>query len=207
MPVVLEIGIVIVVVVAISLGGRIGLGRGQKGPVLVLKRFDIDESEESETCVSIVGRPQGLLAWLLSVMGLDDETSLTVYRSRVEFKSASLFGQSYQIAPLPSVATTCCSFAKPFGLLLMGVLSFVGGIIGAANDGGAGAFFLGLLFSVGFLVAYGLSKKMMISVESSGGAVMGLTFKRSVIENVAVDISKVKRSIEIINDLVCKSQR
>ena len=51
-----------------------------------------------------------------------------------------------------------------------------------------------------------LSKKMTISFETSGGMVMGLTFKRSVIENVAVDIQKARQAIEIINKNVINSQ-
>lgn len=51
------------------------------------------------------------------------------------------------------------------------------------------------------LVYYWLNKKI-ISIETFGGMTLGLSFKRSVIENVPVDITLATKAIRIINDKV-----
>jgi len=49
-------------------------------------------------------------------------------------------------------------------------------------------------------------KKMTMFIETSGGLIIGLTFKRSVIENVAVDIIKALKAISILHKKIVESQ-
>jgi hypothetical protein len=65
---------------------------------------------------------------------------------------------------------------------------------------------LGLIIGGAMLIAYYLSKKIVISLETSGGMVMGLSFKRSVIENVSVDIEQALRAILLVNQKVIEAQ-
>lgn len=176
-------------------GGSIRIG----GPTLVLRHFKIDESPSAQTPVEIIGRVPGLTAWLLTTMGFNAETTLKVSTTDVSFKSSSLSGETHQVVPLASVSSTHCGYSKPTGLLIIGALILIGGLI-------ARQFVVGLLLGGLLLLAYWLIKKITISVETSGGLIMGLAFKRSVIENVSVDIEQALKAIRIVNDSVVKSQ-
>lgn len=177
------------------------------GPILVLRKFIIEEDQSSNVLVDIVGRASGITAWLLTVIGLDAETSLKVTDKEVSFKSSSVSGQTHQVVPLPSVSSIHCGYSKSISYLILGAIVLLTSLFTVLDQGGGGAFFLiGLIIGGVFLVAYYLSKKIVVSVETSGGIVLGLSFKRSVIENVSVDIDKALKAIEIVNLTVIKSQ-
>jgi len=59
-------------------------------------------------------------------------------------------------------------------------------------------FFLALLWAVAFAVAYFLSKKILVQFETIGGTWFGLVFKRSIIENVTVDIERTRHAVVLI---------
>jgi hypothetical protein len=203
--------IVLAVVVLLLLGGglarRGGGGIHLSGPTLVLRRFKIDETSTADVLIDIVGRASGILAWLLTVMGFDAETSLKVTDKEVSFRSSSLLGQTHQVVPLPSVSSTHCGYSKPIGYLITGVLFLVGGILsGLGQRRGGAVMLIGLVIGGILLVAYYLSRKIVISIETSGGMVLGLSFKRSVIENVSVDIEQALKAIGILNQKVIGSQ-
>jgi len=145
------------------------------------------------------------MAWLLSILGFDAETRLKVTESEFSFKSSSLFGQIIQTAPLTNISSTHCGYSKPIWYLIIGGICIIVGIVGMVEKG-IGALIPGLIIGGIFLLLYWLSKKMTMSFETSGGMVMGLIFKRSVIENVAVDIQKAIQAIEIINKNIIASQ-
>ena len=202
----------ILAAIIILLGGlalaRRGRGIRVSGPALVLKKFNVIRKDTGSLFVEIVGRPAGLTSWLLTVIGLEAETSLTVSGKDVSFRSASLFGQTNQVAPLSSISSTHCGYSKPIGYLILGVIFIFAGVFTGLSQRGGGVILIsGLILGGVLLVAYFLSKKMTISLETSGGIIMGLVFKRSVIENVAIDIQKVVQTIRIVNENVIKSQR
>jgi hypothetical protein len=59
-----------------------------------------------------------------------------------------------------------------------------------------------LILGAALITGYAFSKRLILTVETSGGMVVGLAFKRSVIENVAVDIAEVQRAIALINRVI-----
>jgi hypothetical protein len=210
LPVLIIIGVIIFVVIGMG-SGRRGRSIRAGGPTLVLRKFDVDESMQDGILVEIIGRASGPTAWLLTVLGFDAETRLKVTEKEFSFKSSSFWGQIIQIAPLPNISSTHCGYSKPIGYLIISgifVIDYVISIITGAgypfNDNN-GILIVKLIIGGLFMLLYWLSKKMTISFETSGGMVMGLTFKRSVIENVAVDIEKARQAIEIINKNVIKS--
>ncbi len=198
--------IAVIVIYAGGLGRRNGFR--SSGPALVLRKFDVKESSPDGVLVEIVGRASGLKAWLLTVLGFDAETRLKVTGNDFSFKSSSLFGQIIQTAPLPNIASTHCGYSKPVGYLIASAIFIVGGFSLSMGQYGNSGFFLiaGLVIGGFLLIAYWLSKKMTMSFETNGGIIMGLTFRRSVIENVPVDIHKAVQAIEIINKNVIESQ-
>jgi hypothetical protein len=199
----LTIAVIIFVAGLVRRGGGIRI----TGPTLVLRKFKVDEASPDDVFVEIAGRASGLTEWLLTALGFDAETSIKVTDREFSFKSSSLFGQINQVAPLPNIASTHCGYSKPIGYLMVGAVIFLGSILmGMRSDRGAGVFMFGLIIGGILLIAYWLSKKMTMSIETTGGMIMGLTFKRSVIENVSVDIEKAMQAIGIINKKVMESQ-
>lgn len=171
------------------------------GPPLVLRRYQIDEN--NKLMIDIVGRKSGITAWLLTTMGLEVETSLRVTRQILYFKSASFFGMTYNTVPLSMIASTHCGYTKSAFLLIAGLLVTLFGIFNMRSPAlGVFAIIIGLLF----LVSYWLSKKLTIYIETTGGTVIGLSFRRSIIENVAVDIDQALKATQLINKHVLYTQ-
>ncbi|MDD4241716.1 MAG: hypothetical protein PHG54_09815 [Smithellaceae bacterium] len=206
-PEFMVLAVIVVIVIAGGLARRGGGGIRIAGPTLVLRTFKIDETPSANVLVDIAGRASGITAWLLTVMGFDAVTSLKVTDKEVTFRSSSLFGQTYQVIPLPSVSSTHCGYSKPIGYLIVGAIFLIGGIFsGLAQQGGSAFIIIGLVIGGIFLIAYYLSKKILISLETNGGLVLGLSFKRSVIENISVDIEQALKAIGIVNQKVIDSQ-
>lgn len=179
------------------------------GPALVLRKFNVDELARNGLVVDIEGRASGLLSWLLTVIGLDATTSLKVTVEQVFFDQSSLFGQVHRVVPLPSVSSTLCGYSRRIGYLVLGVLLCIAGIVAGSVqqygiDGVPGWPFIvvGLLF----IIAYFLSKRLAIAVETCGGDLIWVKFKRSIIENVAMDMEKAVMTIQLINRKIVEAQ-
>lgn len=204
------VALIPLIIIIALVGGfaRSGGGLRISGPTLVLKKFKVDGSAPDGVLVYIGGRASGVIGWLLTVIGLYGERSFRVEGKQISFETSSRFGQLHQVVPLTNVSSTHCGYSKPIGLLIMGVLFGVGGILSAfSRQSGSGPVVLVLLI-VGalFVIGYLLSKKIIISLQSDGGMQMGLTFKRSVIENIPVDIDKALQTIQFINEKVIESK-
>lgn len=193
---------------------------GITGPALVLRKFNVTgaASKQEEPVIEIEGRKPGLIAFLLTVIGVDSATSLVVTPRDIRFRKGSLFGEITSMMPLTAVASAHAGFAKPIGYLIAAglvVLVTLGVAMGAGsgrrNAGFEGmssaVLVVGLVIAGILAIAYVLSKKMAVSVESAGGASFGLVFKRSIIEGVPVDIDKVKVVVDIIRELVITCQQ
>jgi hypothetical protein len=200
--------LIILIVIGAVLAKRRSGGTIISGPSLVLRKFSVKKDGSNGYIIEIIGRASGVIAWLLTVMKLDTETSLKISQKDILFKSSSLFGQIYQVSPLPSVSSTHCGYSKPIGYLIFGAIFMGGGLLwGSAQYQGGGIMLGGLLIGLVFFIAYWLSKKIAISIQTKGGMIMGLSFRRSVIENIPVDIKKAMQAISLINKNVIASQK
>ena len=212
--------IILLVVIIFVIAGVALARRGGKihftGSTLVLRKFKIDESAPDGVCIEIVGRASGITAWLLTVMGFEAESSLKVTDTNLSFKSSSLSGEFHQVVPMPSISSTHCGYSKPIGYLILGIvfvmIFIIGGFLlgcGPRYGGGHSGVSItlpALIIGIIFLIVYWLSKKIIISIETSGGLILGLSFKRSVIENISIDTEKALQVIGIVNKKVIKSQ-
>lgn len=168
------------------------------GPTLVLRRFRADEAPGGFPIVEIAGRASGFLGWLLTTFGLEAETTFLLYGGEIRFKAASLAGQVHHVASLDRVASSHCGYRKPIGVLFIGAfLALFGLLMLFGREAGFGV--LVLLVAAGLVLYYALHKRLAISIETLGGMVLGLQFRRSIIENVCVDMPEALRVIEIIN--------
>jgi hypothetical protein len=188
---------------------------GINSPALALRKFNVTgaASKQEAPVIEIEGRKPGLIAFVLTMMGIDTTTSLLVTPRDIRFRKGSLYGEITSMMPMTAVASAHAGFAKPIGYLIAAgaiVLGSISGGVGAASQhgsGGAIVFLGGLVLAAIFVAAYFLSKKMAVFVESSGGTTFGLVFKPSVIEGVTVDIEKVKTVVDMIRELVITCQQ
>jgi hypothetical protein len=180
------------------------------GPTLVLKKFEIKKAPASDKdeIINIIGRAGGLIAWFLTLIGLETEYYLKVTAREIRIKRSSLFGQYHDVAALTSVSSVHCGYLKPIGYLFIAFLLIISGLFTwiFRDDGRVSHFLGGLIAGSVFILLYWLLKKIQILVLTRSGYPLGLVFKRSVIENVSVDIEKAKLTVELINNLVVKSQ-
>lgn len=171
------------------------------GPVLVLRKFEVHP--EGDAAVLIEGRPSGLVAWLLTTIGLDTLTTLSVTDRQVSFRSASLSGELHHLVPTTEISSTHCGYSQPIWLLILGGAILVVSMLAAMNSFSAAQVFISGLFVAGIcVVIYLLQRKIVITVETTGGMVMGLSFKPSAIENVSVSLPRALEAVARINSIV-----
>ena len=198
-------GIILVAIIAAVLSRR--GGARVVGPTLALRKMKVNEAAPDGFVIDIDGRSSGLIAWCLTVLGFKDINNLRVTNTDLTIKTSSLFGQIHNVVPLTSVSFIRCGYSKPIGYLIIGVILVLIGLYQAITEHGGGAgIIVILLVGIIFIAAYWLLKKMAIVVETYGGTSVGLAFKRSVIENVSVDIDKALEAIRLINKKVLEAQ-
>lgn len=175
---------------------------------LVVKTWRVDQSapDADGAYVKIVGREGGLIAWLLSHMGVDPTTTLTVTGKQIYFSSASLAGTQSRVIPLGSVCSSYYGYYKPWKVAL-GIIAGFMWVGSSIPQGGAWAFLTFML--VGIIVAvvyYFLNRRLTLGFVENSGVVNGIMFKRSVIENVDVSEEEAKRVCSIVQTLVESSK-
>jgi hypothetical protein len=192
------------------------------GTRIVLTDFRVDDNPAAETAVEIVGRAAGIVSWILTLLRLQTETRLIVTRNEISIRQASLSGMQNIYIPLGKVTTTVCGYQRSIVALGFAMyfsaeflLSLLTGAIGssdpAAGAGSALAFAVAGLGAVANLVlaaiailVYFLTKKIGISIETTHAR--GVVFKRSVIENVSIDLPEALHAIQVINNRVIAAQ-
>jgi len=173
---------------------------GSSIPDLVLRRFYVGQAQNGYY-VDIAGRPPGLFAWILMKLGLEAETVMRVSAESLTYKHSSLFGQSYTVVPLNAISSTHSGYAKNFWLLMLGVGGLLYGLLQLfSNQAGPGIVLL--LIGAFLLFRYWLDKSVTIYVQTTGGAKLGLSFSRSLIEGVALDAKQAINAIMVINRLI-----
>jgi len=209
-----EIVIIAGVLMISGLASASGNGRRFSSTTLVLRIFRLNAKPGTTTgpVVDISGRTSGLIGWILTVVGLSPETSLTVDGREVRSVDSSLFGQKFTVVPLGRIASVHCAYIKPIGYFFLGSVFAFGGLFRALTMNQyekfatrIGVLVIGLLLGLVFFVLYFLMKKVAIYVVPFNGSPIGLTFKRSVIENVPVDIEQARKVIQVINNLIVAS--
>lgn len=209
-----ELIIIFGILMVFGLAPAAGGGRRFSSTTLVLRTFRLKAKPGAPAGpeVDISGRTSGLIGWVLTVVGLSPETSLAVDGREVRSVDSSLFGQKFTVVPLGRITSVHCAYLKPIGYFFLGAVCALGGLFRALTMNQyekfatrVGVLAIGLLLGLAFFVLYFLMKKVAIYVVPFNGPPIGLTFKRSVIENVPVDIEQARKVIEVINSLVVAS--
>jgi hypothetical protein len=174
-------------------------------PTLVLKKFQVDKSIAAARNIEIHGRTPGLMSWILTLLRVDNETSLVVNKSGVDYKTSSFFGERTVCVPIAKISSTSCGFRKPMQYLILAAIFFLSGSYVLLNDYSLGIFSVNAIIGGLFLLSYFLKKSIFISIQSSGAINVGMKFKRSIIENVDVNVQKAREAIHILNALTKNS--
>ena len=180
---------------------------------LVIKawRADTKPIDGQNNFVRIAGREGGLIAWILSLMGIDPTTTILVGLDRIEFSSASLAGTESRLIPLQSICSVYYGYHKPWkaAAWIIAIFMFFGLSIGSAvaeggSQGGAFTSFM-VTTAIGVVIAliyYFLNRTPTLGFIEHSGIVNGIRFKRSVIENVDINQEQAKDVCIIIQRLI-----
>lgn len=173
------------------------------GRPLVLKQFNLDPQSGH---VSIVGRKPGIVAFLFTLMGLDATTTFRATPHEIQVHKASLFGQTRLVFPIPNVASAMCGYLKPIQFLFIAGFLVLSGLYSSISTDSGAIMGISLFLAAVFVLAYFLSKKLFVAVESSGGSGEVIVFKPSVIEGVSVDINTARDVIAMISQSIVRTQ-
>lgn len=162
---------------------------------LVIREAEVNEN--GPLYVKIKGRKSGLIALLLTLIGVDTTTTFEVYENRIEFTEGSLSGRIKEMIPLSSVSNLGTGYMKPVIWVVLAIISLL--LIVPTF----GISILPMLF-FGFL--YFFRKSMLLYAIPNSGSGAVIIFKRSLIENVNISEEDAYKIIALITRLVEKSK-
>lgn len=201
--------VLFILVVLVVIASR--RGAPSLGPALVLQEFYVDDLATEGKIIQIRGRVSGIIAWVFTKVGIDTETTLMVTTDRFSLHRASLSGRGVDQVPLSTIASTHSAYYQPVWALFLGGFWLIAGLVGVVlNDGqqrGEKAEILlgSIVVAVVFGAVFVLGRKIGISIETSGGRMLGVAFKPSVIEGVSVTMDNALRVAAVLNTHVIRA--
>jgi hypothetical protein len=200
------IGVFLLVGVAAALSGRT--------TKLVLQKLVAHEaaSSESQPVIELVGRQQGLISFLLTLVGISPITDFKITPDELCCNSTSLFGRQNQAVPLRAISSVAAGVRKPVGYLFLAFVFLVVGVFGGLGvlwNEGILRFLLTLLvfgaFVGLFTWLYVINKRFFVSIHTHGGPPVLLSLKPNVIEGVPLDLERALQVVKIIRERVLAS--
>jgi len=175
-----------------------------RSSTLILQRFSIglEPSPPIGPVIEIICRNEGIVAFLLTLMGFSPITRFTIAGSELECQSSSLFGQRSQFIPLSCISSLGAGIHKPLLSLILAIASIIVGIYLSLVMHSWAPIAIALIFAVILIVLYVLTKKFYIEVYSHGGPPVSLLFKPNVLEGVPIDAEQALAVVAVIRDLI-----
>lgn len=204
MPAPIElVGLLLLLFLAIAAAIGLRLSRN-RASTLVLQKFTLAASPLPlpHPTIEIVGRLQGIVAFILSLMGFSPITRLTVAGSEIRCQSSSLFGQRSHFIPLRCVSSCAAGIHKPISAIVWAVVITIIAIYLSLVSKSWAPIALGLVSAVALTAVYVLNKKFFIEVHPQGGPAIVLLFKPNVIEGVPIDVERALAAIAVIRDMI-----
>lgn len=170
-------------------------------PKRVLQKFIVHSSAKVTPLIRVVGRAEGLISFILTFLGLSDQTHFELYEDHLFYRSNSLSRQNVDTVMLDHVNFTICSLYQPIWVLFFGILQLLAAglsLLLVTFVGAMPAFVLGslALFSAYF---FWTNRFLVMAIKTSSGDTFGIVFKRSIIENVEVDFGKVRNAMHLVD--------
>jgi hypothetical protein len=149
----------------------------------------------------------------LTLFGLHPQTSFSVTNDEVARETVGPRGFEYLYAPLAEISSSRCLYYRAFWVLVLSLAFYLYGLITLfsamvrTNDyerqrGLAEASYMlwpCLILGTASYIWYALSKRVLISVVARGDVGIGISFKRSIIENVGVELKKAIDAVDLMN--------
>ncbi len=190
--------------IMLAAGARLG---GKRSSTLVLQKFYISQKPtlDHAPSVEIVGRKQGLVAFVLTLLGFSPITRLTIARGEVRYESSSLFGQQSQFVPLRCITGISAGIYKPVSALINAAVVLFFGIFMSNTLGSLIPLVFGLLVFFGLCAFYFIAKKFFIDLHAPGAPAISLLVKPNVIEGLPIDVAEALAVVGVIRDLTMQS--
>ncbi len=172
---------------------------------LVIKswRADTANPDPDGNMVAIECRQEGVLAYLLTVLGISPISTIKVGPVRVEFTTGSLEGFTRRMIPLSAICSTYYGYIRPLraAIVLLLALLFIAVPVGFALHPIAGVIcFLGSC--VVAIAYYLLNKKLTLGFVENSGVISGIQFKRSLIEGQKIEEEDARRVCALVQSII-----
>ena len=172
---------------------------------LVVRQIKISGKSEIDpkSMVYISARKSGIIAFILTMLGISSLYELKVNRKEIQYKKSSIFGITNQIIPINSVSNIMCGLSLPIHYLIFAVLSLLCGLYYGFVKNNFIVFFTFLLVSIMFIGAYLLGKRVFLEIYPGAGPSIIMALKPSIIRDMPiVDKDKLLLIAALIRDLV-----
>ena len=173
--------------------------------VLQKLRIEIEPQPTPNPTIEIVGRMQGLIGFLLTLLGLSPITRFLIYGSELRFQSSSFWGQRIQFIPLRSVTKMTAGISKPSALIISAFTILMIGFFISRELRNWLPITFALIISMILNFVYVFSRRFFIEVYSQGGPPILLLYKPNVIEGVTIDSEKGLQVVGIIRDMILRN--
>lgn len=189
---------------------------GSRTTTLVLQKLVAHQAAtgEPQPVIELVGRQQGIISFLLTLVGVSPITDFHVTADELCCNSTSLFGRQNQTVPLRAISSVAAGVRKPIGYLFVAFVCLVVGVFGGLAvlwREGLYRFALTLLvfgaLAALFFWLYLINKRFFVSIHTQGGPPILLSLKPNVIEGVPLDLERALHIVSIIRERVLASFR
>lgn len=187
---------------------------GSRTTKLVLQKLVAREpaAEEETPVIELVGRQQGIISFLLTLVGISPITDFRVTADELCCNSTSLFGRHNQCVPLRAISSVSAGVRKPVWYLFLAFAFLVVGAFGGLGvlwNEGLYRFFLALVacgaMAAIFFWLYVINKRFFVSIYTQGGPPILLSLKPNVIEGVPLDLERALQVVKIIRGRIVAS--
>lgn len=171
---------------------------------LVIQEFHLAKqpSPSMPPTVEIVGRMQGIVAFVLSLLKFSPITRLTLAGMELRCESGSLAGRRMQVIPIRQVSNLAAGIHKPIGNLISALVLNIVGVYGSVEFRSILPIIVTLVAGLVLVGFYAVSKKFFVEIHAQGGPPISLLFKPNVLEGVPIDAHQAMSVIGVIRDLV-----
>lgn len=142
-------------------------------PALLYVKHRFDPQAGNGILFEIEGRQPGIIAFIMRILGINNRSIIQVTQEDVRISNIAPFGTYHHVVPLNTITTTHYRLKKRTWLAFA---AFVPPIIGVILLPGIG-FFIGLVFTVIFLLMYWFTREMVIGFSTGDvDGIAGLSF-------------------------------
>jgi hypothetical protein len=184
------------------------------GPAFAIQQI-LTEPDGGRLLV-LQGRKTGFVAWIYTRLGLEADARLELTALDIRIERQSLKGFELFYAPTHDLSCSKCSYYRAVSFVLIAVALLLGGFMQlitawqidnpyARQNALAIVGTSTMSAAVGAIIAYWLfevSKRIFVSVTTTGSKTESLALKRNVIDNVTVGLPESLRAVGILNKAI-----